>query len=367
MCVIVLMQYGSISLSRFIGNGLNSQDFFLLDMILLEILPLWGVKIALIVVCCWLVVWILHHHWIHLLFFVFFQWRSLQSHQPFLHVTCDQGSGFSYPLLVMLLTTGNSFFVSLSQTSIFLVIVYCLWYVISQSYGFLSLVYAIQWWGCLYWLHALCLDLTVFCWLLVYLLNHSCLGLSEDLIVFSGVVFSSALCSSVLSLWHAWSRESLVSRIRTVKLVSNASAVILVLSLIVSSILGYLSLCSWRSIETMQLSDMYPCAVALVTLTSLCSCVKMRSSLFPSLCLGMCTCCSSLRAAIVSLNIVVSALMDSLVLMLKSCSIMTLSSLVILSVRRLVISSMNFEVVIWLSMLGWGDIGLWCSRACFCG
>ena len=94
----------------------------------------------------------------------------------------------------------------------------------------------------------------------------------------------------------------------------------------------------------MQWSDMYPCVVALVTLTSLCSCVKMRSSVFPSLCVGLCTCYSSLRAGIVSLNVVLSALVDSLMLMLKSPSIMMLSRLVILSVRRLVILSVNVEV-----------------------
>ena len=157
--------------------------------------------------------------------------------------SCDlsSGSGFICLLLVMLLITENSWLVSLPQSDIFLFIVCCLWYTISQLYLFLSLVYAIQWWGCLYFLHALCLDLTVFCWPLMYLLNHSCLGLSECLIVFSGAFFSSALCSSVLSLWHVWSKESLVSRVGGVKLVSKALAVILVLSLIVFFILGYLS------------------------------------------------------------------------------------------------------------------------------
>ena len=98
------------------------------------------------------------------------------------------------------------------------------------------------------------------------------------MIVFSGAVFASALCSSVLSLLHAWSRESLGSRIGAVELVSKALAVILVLSLIIFLGLRYLSLCSCRSMETMQWSEMNPCVVALVTLTSPCSCVKMRSS-----------------------------------------------------------------------------------------
>ena len=108
-------------------------------------------------------------------------------------------------------------------------------------------------------LHALCLDLTIFCLPLMYLLNHSCLGMCEYLIVFSGAVFCSALCSSLLSLWYVWSRESLVSWVRAVKLVSKALALILVLPLIVFFILGYLSLCRWRSMKTMQWSDMYPC------------------------------------------------------------------------------------------------------------
>ena len=189
----------------------------------------------------------------------------------------------------MALTIDNSCLESLPQSSIFFVIICCLWYTISWLYMFLSLVYAVQWWGYLYLLHALCLDLTIFCWPLTYLLNHSCLGLPEHLIVFSGAAFSSALCSSVLSLLHAWSKDSLASKIRVVKLVSKALAVILVLSLIIFYGLGYLSLCSWRSIETMQWSDMHPCVVALVTLTSLCSCVKMRSSVFPSLCVD-CVC-----------------------------------------------------------------------------
>ena len=64
------------------------------------------------------------------------------------------------------------------------------------------------------------LILLFFVGLLTYLLHHSCLCLSEYLIVFSGAVFSSALYSSVLSLLHAWSRESLGSRIGSVKLVS---------------------------------------------------------------------------------------------------------------------------------------------------
>ena len=94
----------------------------------------------------------------------------------------------------------------------------------------------------------------------------------------------------------------------------------------------------------MQWSDMYPHVVALVTLTSLCSCVKMRTNVFPGLCAGLCTCYSSLRAGIVSLNVVLSALVDRLMLMLKSPSIMMLSRLVIVSVRRLVILSVNVEV-----------------------
>ena len=98
--------------------------------------------------------------------------------------------------------------------------------------------------------------------------------------------------------------------------------------------------------ETMQGSDMYPCAVALVTLTSSCSCVKMRSRVFPSLCVGLCMCCSSLRAAIVLLNMVSSALVVSIVLMLKSPSMVMLLRLDILSIRRLVISSTNVEAVI---------------------
>ena len=101
--------------------------------------------------------------------------------------------------------------------------------------------------------------------------------------------------------------------------------------------------------DSMLWSDMYPCVVGLVTLTLLCSCVKMRSSMFPSLFVGLCMCCSNLRAAIVSFTFV-----DSLVLMLKSPSIILLLRLVILSVRRLVISLMSVEVVILLSVLGGG-------------
>ena len=172
------------------------------------------------------------------------------------------------------------------------------------------------------------------------------------------------MCSSVLNLMHAWSRES---RIRAVKLVSKALAVILVLSLIIFFCLRYLSLCSWRSMETMQWSDMYLCVVAFITLTSPCSCVKMKPSVFPSLCVWLCMCCSSLRAATVLLNMVSSALVVSVVLMLKSPSMIMLLRLGILSVRRLVISSTKVEVVIWLLVLGGGGIGQWCGKVCFCG
>ena len=199
----------------------SSQDCFSLTWFLFGILPFWGVKSALIVVCWWLAVWILQLYWVHLLLFVFFQWRNLQRYWLFLHVTC----GLVVDLFVC--HWWCYWLQRIAVRSIFLVIVCCVWYTISQLYIFLSLVYAIQLWGCLYLLHALCLDLTVFWWLLMYLLNHSCLGMSEYMIVFSEAVFSSALYISVLSLWHVWSRESLVSRVGAVKLVSNASAVTL--------------------------------------------------------------------------------------------------------------------------------------------
>ena len=113
---------------------------------------------------------------------------------------CDllSGRGFICLLLVMALTIENSCLESLPQSSIFFIIICCLWYTISQLYMFLSLVYDVQWWGCLYLLHALCLDLTIFCWPLTYLLNHGCLGLSEHLIV---LVRQSSLVHCVVLCW----------------------------------------------------------------------------------------------------------------------------------------------------------------------
>ena len=137
-------------------------------------------------------------------------------------------------------------------------------------------------------------------------------------------------------------------------LVSKASRVILVLSLIVFFILGYMSLGRWRSIETMQWSDMYPCLMVLVTLSSLSGCVKIRSSVFANLCVGPHTCCSNPKAITVSLKIVFSALVLSSVLIFRSPSIIRLSRLVIFSVMRSVIFSMKVAFVVWLSMLGGG-------------
>ena len=160
-----------------------------------------------------------------------------------------------------------------------------------------------------------------FCWSVMCLLNHGCLGLFEYLIVFSGAVLSNAFSSSVLSWLHASSRESLLSIVGGMKLVSKASAIILDLSLIVFYIWGNLSLCRWRSIETIQWSNIYPCVVVLATLTSPCSWVRMRSSVFSNLCICHCTCCSNPKATIVSLNMLFFALVVSAVWILKSPSI----------------------------------------------
>ena len=81
--------------------------------------------------------------------------------------------------------------------------------------------------------------------------------------------------------------------------------------------------------------------MVLVAFTSLSSCVKMRSSLFPNLCVGPCTCCTSPKAAIVSLKMLFSALVVSSLLILRSSSIIRLSRLVIFSVKRSVISLMK--------------------------
>ena len=199
---------------------------------------------------------------------------------------------------------------------------------------FLSLVYGVQWWGCLYLLHVLCLDLTIFYWPLTYLLNCSCLGLSEYLIVLVGqsfLVHCVVLCwpYCMLGLGNCWGLG-----LGQWSWLVRPQPVILVLSLIIFFCLGYLSLCSWRSMETMQWSDMYLCVVALVTLPSSCSCAKMRSSVFPSLCVGLCMCCSSLRVAIVLLNMVSSAAVVSIVLILKSPSMIMFLRLGFLSVRE---------------------------------
>ena len=86
--------------------------------------------------------------------------------------------------------------------------------------------------------------------------------------------------------------------------------------------------------------------MVLVTLTSLSSCVKIRSSVFPNLCIGPYTCCSNPKAIIESLKIVFSALVVSSVLILRSPSINRLSRLFIFSVRRSVISSMKVAFVV---------------------
>ena len=159
------------------------------------------------------------------------------------------------------------------------------------------------------------------------LLNHVHLSFAEYLIVFSGHVLSNALNSSVLSWFYASSRETSLSIVGDLKLAITikSSTIILDLSLVVFSILGCLSFWKWRSIDTIQWSNMYPYTLVLVNLTSLCSYVRMRSSVFPNLCVGPFTCCSNPKATIVSLNMLLSALVVFSVLILKSPSIIRLS------------------------------------------
>ena len=89
MCVIVSMQDGSISSSRLVGMASSSQDLFFIDMISFWTSSILRGEIAFIVVCYWLAVWILQCYWVHVLLFVFFQWRNPQNPWLFLHVTFD--------------------------------------------------------------------------------------------------------------------------------------------------------------------------------------------------------------------------------------------------------------------------------------
>ena len=171
ICVIVPIQDGSNSLSKLVGMASSSQDLLFIDMI-----SFWTSSILRGInwfSCGMLLTWGLNTLALLSSSLIVCIFQMKKSAKSLAISPCDLLSvrGLICFLLVTTLTKENSCLESLPQSKIFFIIICCLWYTISQLYMFLSLVYAVHWWGCLYLLHALCLDLTVSCWPLAYFLT----------------------------------------------------------------------------------------------------------------------------------------------------------------------------------------------------